>query len=109
MKKQPRVAIYYRTNHLNNMAPLHHLEVYAKERELEPILFLDIASGVRHRPALHDLLNYVRNQKVDIIITHSLSRFSRKASEVATILSELANYNVKLVIPNGRMEVAHHD
>ncbi|MFD5705773.1 recombinase family protein [Bacillus subtilis] len=62
------------------MATLHHLEVYAKERELEPIIFLDIDSGVEQRQSLNHLLNQVRNQKVDIIITHSLSRFSRKTS-----------------------------
>lgn len=109
MKKQPRVAIYYRTNHLNNMATLHHLEVFAKERGLEPIIFLDIDSGVVQRQSLNHLLNQVRNQKVDIIITHSLSRFSRKISEVAAILSEFEKFNAKLILSSGRMEVAHHD
>jgi DNA invertase Pin-like site-specific DNA recombinase len=108
MKKQPRVAIYYRTNHFNNTS-LQHLEAFAKKYESEPILFLDIASGVRHQLALHELLFHVRSQKVDVIITHSLPRFSRKASEVAAILSEFEKYNVKLIIPNGRMEVTHHE
>lgn len=109
MKKQPRVAIYYRTNHSNNIAPLHYLEAYAKERELEPILFLDIDSGVGQRQSLHHLLNKVRGQKVDIIIAPSLSRLSRNTSEVTAILIEIANYNAKLVIHNSPLEVAHHE
>ncbi|MED0773814.1 recombinase family protein [Bacillus siamensis] len=109
MKKQPRVGIYFRTNHLNNMATLHHLEVYAKERELEPIIFLDIDSGVEQRQSLNHLLNQVRNQKVDIIITYSLSRFSRKTSEVSSILCEFKKFNARLILYSGQMEVAHHD
>lgn len=109
MKKQPRVAIYYRTNHFNNKASLFHLVACAKKNGLEPIIFLDIDSGVGHRSSLNNLLNHVRSQKVDIIITHSLSRFSPKTSEVSDILSEFKKYNVKLIIPNGQMEVAHHE
>ncbi|WP_400245939.1 recombinase family protein [Niallia sp. JL1B1071] len=90
------------------MAPLHHLEVYAKESGLEPIIFLDIDSGVGQRQSLNHLLNQVRNQKVDIIITHSLSCFSRKTGELAAVVSELEKYNVKLVIPNVRLEAAHY-
>lgn len=108
MKTQPRVAIYYRINHSGNLAPLHDLEAYAKENGLEPTIYLDIDSGVGERPALTDLLNLVRSQKVDIIITHSLSRFSRKTSEVTAIFNELEKYNVKLVIP-GQLEVAPHE
>ncbi|MCF2647415.1 recombinase family protein [Niallia circulans] len=109
MKKQPRVAIYHHANHSNNTALLHHLVAYAQKGNLEPTIFLDIASGVGKRPALEDLLNHVRSQKVDIIIIHSLSRFSRNSSEVTAILDEFRKYNVKLSVPNVRMEVAHHE
>lgn len=110
MKKQPRVAIYHRTNHLHNRDALDHLVAYTEKIDLEPIIiFVDIGSGAGYRSSLSNLLNHVRNKKVDSIIAHSLSRFSRKTSEVAAILSELEKYNVKLIIPNDRMEVAYHE
>lgn len=100
MKSTQRVAIYNRTNNAKNTALFSHLEAYAKERGLDPITFTDVKNGVEQGQSLKELLNLVRNNKVDIIITHSLSRFSRKASEVTAILSEFKKYNVQVVILN---------
>lgn len=100
MKSKQRVAIYNRTNHVNNTAALSYLEAYAKERGLDPIAFTDIKNGVGQGQALKDLLNLVRRNKIDIIITHSLSRFSREVSEVTAILNEVKKYNVQVVVLN---------
>lgn len=109
MRSQLRVAIYDHTNHINSMAPMQYLEAYAKQKGFYPLIFADISNGVGQRPALEDLINLVRKRKVDITITHSLSRFSRKNLEVVAIMNELEKYNMKVVIQNGWIEVAHHE
>jgi DNA invertase Pin-like site-specific DNA recombinase len=108
-KTKPTVAIYFRTNHLNNMAPLHNLEAYASENEFAPIIFLDVKNGVENRPSLNNLLNLVQNKQLDIIITNSLTRFARKTCELAAILREFQKYNVKVILPSDREGNAHHE
>lgn len=98
MKTKKRVAIYYRTSLSNNTAS--YKEAHAKASGLEPLIFTDFNNGVTNRPALDSLLNHVRSNKVDIIITDSLSRFSRKRSEVSALLREFEKYNVQVVISN---------
>lgn len=59
------------------MASFQHLDVYAKERELEPIINLDTDSGVGQRQSLKHLQNKVRNLHRRIGITRqSIGRCS---------------------------------
>jgi len=74
-KTKLRVAIYYRTNHPNNMKLFINSVSNLSDNTL---VFIDYASGVENRPALNKLLNLVQNKKIDVIITDSLTRFSRK-------------------------------
>jgi DNA invertase Pin-like site-specific DNA recombinase len=108
-KSQPRVAIYYRTNHFNHMAPLQNLEAYARENGLDPIIYTDLASGVDYRPALNNLLKMVRSKKIDMIIVESITRFSRNPYELAAILSVFKKFNVKVILPNALKEVNLHE
>lgn len=99
MKSKQRVAIYNRANQEKNAAvSLYQLETYDNERGLDHITFTDVRNSLGQ--ALEELLQLVRRNKVDIIITHSLSRFSRKPSELTAILSELEKYNVQVVTLN---------
>lgn len=98
MKSKQKVAIYHRTNNSNNKASL--TEALTNTIGLEPLIFTDFNTGVTIGPALNSLLNHVRSNKVDIIITDCLSRFSRKRSVVDSLLQEFKKYNVQVVLSN---------
>lgn len=95
-KTKLRVAVYYRTNHPDNMKPLNSMNNLSDNT----LVFIDYASGVKIRPALNKLLNLVQNKKLDVIITDSLTRFSRKNEVLEFILYEFQKYNVKIVLDN---------
>lgn len=102
-KTKLRVAIYYRTNYPDNMKPFINSMNNLPDNTL---VFIDYASGVENRPALNKLLNLVQNKKIDVIITDSLNRFSRKNEELEFILHEIQKYNVKIVLDKAKKYVS---
>lgn len=69
------------------------------ERQLEGILldkkFLDKVSGKdRNRPALKEMLNYVRDG--DIIYVHSMDRLARNLDDLRKLVCEITGQGIKL-------------
>lgn len=102
-KTKLRVAVYYRTNHPNNMKLFINS---VRKLSDNTLVFIDYASGIENRPALNKLLNLVQNKKLDVIIPYSLNRFSCKSEELEFILHEIQKYNVKIVLDNTKKYVS---
>ena len=69
------------------------------ERQLEGIElhknFIDYASGKNaNRPALEELLNYIRED--DIVIVHSMDRLARNLDDLRKIVSNLTKQNIQV-------------
>lgn len=69
------------------------------ERQLEGLIvdkkFIDYASGKdTNRPALEELMNYVRED--DVIIIHSMDRLARNLDDLRKIVKKLTSQNVQI-------------
>lgn len=94
-KPNQRIAVYDRINHSDNMNLCLNSVIKQAENKM---VFIDYATGVETKPALNKLLELVESNKIDVIITYSLTRFARKTDVLNAILYKIQKNNVKLVL-----------
>lgn len=100
-KTQRKVYMYYRTNHPTTMEAVMNLEKKARQLGYSPsIVFVDQVNGVVTKPALTHLLTLVRNNKVDVLVTDSQTRFSRNIVEANFIYRILREHKVQVIFLN---------
>ena len=82
------------------------------ERQLEGIKldkkFIDHASGRDvNRPALAELMDYVRED--DVIIVHSMDRLARNLDDLRKIVKKLNNQNIQIKFLKENLTFAGND
>ena len=110
-----RVVIYARvsTNSQDYDRQISDLREYAKKMDYIVVKeFSEKISGakkVADRYALSELLNYVRNNKVDKVLIYECSRLSRRIVDFLQVIEELNELKVSLYIHQNRLETLLED
>ena len=110
-----RVVIYARvsTNSQDHDRQISDLREYAKKMDYIVVKeFSEKISGakkVADRYALSELLNYVRNNKVDKVLIYECSRLSRRIVDFLQVIEELNELKVSLYIHQNRLETLLED
>ena len=110
-----RVVIYARvsTNSQDYDRQISDLREYAKKMDYVVVKeFSEKISGakkVADRYALSELLNYVRNNKVDKVLIYECSRLSRRIVDFLQVIEELNELKVSLYIHQNRLETLLED
>lgn len=110
-----RVVIYARvsTNSQDYDRQISDLRKYAKKMDYIVVKeFSEKISGakkVADRYALSELLNYVRNNKVDKVLIYECSRLSRRIVDFLQVIEELNELKVSLYIHQNRLETLLED
>ena len=110
-----RVVIYARvsTNSQDYDRQISDLREYAKKMDYIVVKeFSEKISGakkVADRYALSELLNYVKNNKVDKVLIYECSRLSRRIVDFLQVIEELNELKVSLYIHQNRLETLLED
>lgn len=107
-KTELRVAAYCRvsTNQVEQEESLanqrEHFTKYIKEHagwKLVKIYFDDGISGTKakNRPGLQQLLTDCKQRQIDLILTKSISRFSRNTTDCLKLVRQLQAFNVPII------------
>ena len=110
-----RVVIYARvsTNSQDYDRQISDLREYAKKMDYIVVKeFSEKISGakkVADRYALSELLNYVRNNKVDKVLIYECSRLSRRIVDFLQVIEELNEQKVSLYIHQNGLETLLED
>ena len=74
-------------------------------------IYLDFSSGssTQTRPEFKRMLDDARNNKLDIILTKSISRFGRNALETLQTLRELKECNVTVIFDQEKINTSRED
>ena len=110
-----KVIIYARvsTNSQDYDRQISDLREYAKKMDYIVVKeFSEKISGakkVADRYALSELLNYVRNNKVDKVLIYECSRLSRRIVDFLQVIEELNELKVSLYIHQNRLETLLED
>lgn len=110
-----RVVIYARVSTViqDYDRQVDELKDYAKRMNYEVVkVFCEKISGakkVAERNALSELLNYVRNNKVDKVLIYECSRLSRRIVDFLQVIEELNEQKVSLYIHQNGLETLLED
>ena len=110
-----RVVIYARVSTViqDYDRQVDELKDYAKRMNYEVVkVFCEKISGakkVAERNALSELLNYVRNNKVDKVLIYECSRVSRRIVDFLQVIEELNEQKVSLYIHQNGLETLLED
>ena len=110
-----KVIIYARvsTNSQDYDRQISDLREYAKKMDYIVVKeFSEKISGakkVADRYALSELLNYVKNNKVDKVLIYECSRLSRRIVDFLQVIEELNELKVSLYIHQNRLETLLED
>ena len=110
-----RVVIYARVSTViqDYDRQVDELKDYAKRMNYEVVkVFCEKISGakkVAERNALSELLNYVRNNKVDKVLIYECSRLSRRIVDFLQVIEELNELKVSLYIHQNGLETLLQD
>ena len=110
-----RVVIYARVSTViqDYDRQVDELKDYAKRMNYEVVkVFCEKISGakkVAERNALSELLNYVRNNKVDKVLIYECSRLSRRIIDFLQVIEELNEQKVSLYIHQNGLETLLED
>ena len=110
-----RVVIYARVSTViqDYDRQVDELKDYAKRTHYEVVkVFCEKISGakkVAERNALSELLNYVRNNKVDKVLIYECSRLSRRIVDFLQVIEELNEQKVSLYIHQNGLETLLED
>ena len=92
---------------------IDELKDYAKRMNYQVVrIFSEKVSGakkVAERNALSELLDYVRNSKVDKVLIYECSRLSRRIVDFLQVIEELNEQNVSLYIHQNGLETLLED
>ena len=98
-----KAIIYTRvsTDKQTTASQVRGLHAHAKRQGCnEPEVIEDKASGGTFtRTGLDDLMDRVRNGRVDVVLAYKLDRLGRSLPHLATIIDEMLRHGVALVIP----------
>lgn len=110
-----RVVIYARVSTViqDYDRQVDELKDYAKRMNYEVVkVFCEKISGakkVAERNALSELLDYVRNNKVDKVLIYECSRLSRRIVDFLQVIEELNEQKVSLYIHQNGLETLLED
>ena len=110
-----RVVIYARVSTViqDYDRQVDELKDYAKRMNYEVVkVFCEKISGakkVAERNALSELLNYVRNNKVDKVLIYECSRLSRRIVDFLQVIEELNEQKVSVYIHQNGLETLLED
>ena len=74
-------------------------------------IYLDFNSGssIDERPEFQRMLNDAKNNKLDIILTKSVSRFGRNTLDTIQTLRQLKEYNVTVIFDQEHINISEED
>lgn len=110
MEPRTSVVIYCRvsTSRQNTERQLKALRDYSKKNHYNVVKeFSEQISGakkIQERLALRELMDYVRENKVDKVLIFECSRLSRRASDFLNIIEKLNELGVSLYILQNGLE-----
>lgn len=104
-----KVIIYTRvsTDKQTTASQVSELQDYAKRQSgwAEPEIITDTASGAKSsRAGLDKLMDRVRRGRVNVVMAYKLDRLGRSLSHLATLIPEMENHGVALVIPGQNID-----
>lgn len=115
--KEVRVAAYCRVSNgqtnfmsLENQVTYYSNYIYNQPNwKLMGIYTDDRISGatIQNRPGIKRLLRHAKEGKIDLILTKSISRFSRNTKEILEIVDEFKKTNTTIIFDNERLEVVN--
>lgn len=113
--KEVRVAAYCRVSsgHSNFMSLENQVTYYSSYIFNQPnckmigIYTDDRISGatIKNRPGIKRLLRHAKEGRIDLVLTKSITRFSRNTMEILEIIDEFKKTNTTIIFENERLEV----
>lgn len=106
-----KIIIYVRVSKLQQdyQRQINDLTDYANRHQLDIIeIITEKASGfkkkVAERESIKKLMDSIHRQKIDKVLVSEISRLGRNTKEILTILEELMDNNVSLLVLNPQIE-----
>jgi len=116
-KEEVRVAAYCRVSSgntnfisLENQVTYYSNYIYSQPNwKLIGIYTDDRISGatIKNRPGIKRLLRHAKEGRIDLILTKSISRFSRNTKEILEVIDEFKKTNTTIIFENERLEVVN--
>ena len=116
-KKEVRVAAYCRVSsgHSNFISLENQVTYYSNYIHNQPnwkligIYTDDRISGaiIKNRPGIKRQLRHAKEGRIDLILTKSISRFSRNTKEILEVIDEFKKTNTTIIFENERLEVVN--
>ncbi len=116
-KEEVRVAAYCRVSsgHTNFISLENQVTYYSNYIYSQPnwkligIYTDDRISGatIKNRPGIKRLLRHAKEGRIDLILTKSISRFSRNTKEILEVIDEFKKTNTTIIFENERLEVVN--
>jgi len=92
---------------------VNELSAYAQSHQMEIVkVFANKVSGAKKnedRPEIQELINYVKTEKVDRVLTLEISRLGRNTLEALKVIELLNEHNICLFVKNYNIETLDKD
>lgn len=101
-------VIYVRTNNKDNYSIKNQEELlksYSNDKNFNiKEIFVDNGySGTNfNRPSFKGMIDYIKNNDIDLIVVKSIDRISRSTIDTINFLKEMKNLNIKVLDINNR-------
>jgi|GEM_PF-36968 len=116
-KVEVRVAAYCRVSsgHTNFISLENQVTYYSNYIYSQPnwkligIYTDDRISGatIKNRPGIKRLLRHAKEGRIDLILTKSITRFSRNTKDILEVIDEFKKTNTTIIFENERLEVVN--